>query len=80
MISKFSVAEVVPNSGYSTGPLHVIYSDGACDPRAAPVEEEQKNEIEDYLRHQVCSGALSLAEAKDESPPIGIRCTKEFTG
>lgn len=29
MLTKFYVAEVVPNSGYSTGPLHVIYSDGA---------------------------------------------------
>jgi hypothetical protein len=28
-IIKFYIAEAAPNSGYETGPLHVIYSDGA---------------------------------------------------
>jgi len=28
-ITKFYIAEAAPNSGYETGPLHVIYSDGA---------------------------------------------------
>src|SRR5664279_1259034 len=28
-ITKFSIAEAAPNSGYETGPLHIIYSDGA---------------------------------------------------
>jgi hypothetical protein len=49
------------------------------EPRNIFPGAREKDEVEDYLHRQVCSGALSLAEAQQEIASNCMRFTKDFT-
>jgi hypothetical protein len=48
-------------------------------PRKVFPGASEKDEVEDYLHHQVCSGALPLAEAQREIASDWYAVYKEFT-